>query len=154
MMERLWEESLRVGMPDPYLGLPGNLRPIPDYDLADIMQGYPLGYYQNGGRTHSQARHFVGALYRVGMTREADYLLSRLCKGLADAVVYGGCRSGLDWRYWDGRPCGYEGLLTDQFGILSVALARYGTAGVPLEREVLVSVEKRVESVSVCGRSV
>jgi hypothetical protein len=126
VMERLWEESLRVGMPDPYLGLPGNLWSIPDEDLADIMQGYPLGYYQNGGRTHSQARHFVGALYHVGMTREADYLLSRLCKGLADAAVYGGCRSGLDWRYWDGRPCGYEGLLTDQFGILSVALARYG----------------------------
>ena len=60
------------------------------------------------------------------MTREGDYLLSRLCKGLADAAVYGGCRSGLDWRYWDGRPCGYEGLLTDQFGILNVALARYG----------------------------
>lgn len=135
VIERLWEESLRVGMPDPYLGLPGNLRPIPDEDLADIMQGYPLGYYQNGARTHSQARHFVGALYRVGMTREGDYLLSRLTKGLADAVVYGGCRSGLDWRYWDGRPCGYEGLLTDQFGILSVALARYGTTAVPLERE-------------------
>jgi hypothetical protein len=126
IMERLWEEARRVNMPDPYLGLPGNLWPIPDEDLADIMQGYPLGYYQNGGRTHSQARHFVAALYRVGMMREGDYLLSRLCKGLADAAVYGGCRSGLDWRYWDGRPCGYEGLLTDQFGVLNVALARYG----------------------------
>ena len=135
VIERLWNESLRVRMPDPYLGLPGNLWPIPDEDLADIMQGYPLGYYQNGGRTHSQARHFVGALYRVGLTREADYLLSRLCKGLADGVVFGGCRSGLDWRYWDGRPCGYEGLLTDQFGVLSVALARYGTAGATLDRE-------------------
>ncbi len=126
VMERLWDETLRVDMPDPYLGLPGNLWPIPDEDLADIMQGYPLGYYQNGGRTHSQSRHVVGALYQVGMTREADYLLSRLCKGLADAAVFGGSGSGLDWRYWDGRPCGYEGLLTDQFGILSVALARYG----------------------------
>lgn len=126
VMQRLWAEAQRVGMPDPYLGLPGNLRPIPDEDLADIMQGYPLGFYQNGGRTHSQSRHFVGALYRVGMTREADYLLSRLAAGLADGAVFGGSRSGLDWRYWDGRPCGYEGLLTDQFGILGVMLERYG----------------------------
>jgi len=124
--ERLWNESLRVRMPDPYLGMPGNLWPIPDEDLSDIMEGYPLGYYQNGGRTHSQSRHFVGALYQVGMTREADYLLSRLCKGLGDAAVFGGCGSGKDWRYWDGRPCGYEGLLTDQFGILAVALEHYG----------------------------
>lgn len=128
-IERLWAEAQRVGMPDPYYGLPGNLWHIPDDDLGDIMQGYPLGYYQNGGRTHSQARHFVGALYRVGMTDEADHLLQRLCRGLADGAVYGGCGSGRDWRHWDDRPCGYEGLLTDQFGILSVALQRYGTGG-------------------------
>ena len=126
VMERLWAEALRVRMPDAYLGLPGNLHSVADEDLADILQGYPLGFYQNGGRTHSQARHFVGALYRVGMTREADTLLARLCEGLADAAVFGGSGSGLDWRYWDGRPCGYEGLLTDQFGILAVALERYG----------------------------
>ena len=126
VMERLWAEALRVRMPDASLGLPGNLRSVADEDLADILQGYPLGFYQNGGRTHSQARHFVGALYRVGMTREADLLLARLCEGLADADVFGGSGSGLDWRYWDGRPCGYEGLLTDQFGILAVALERYG----------------------------
>lgn len=126
IMQRLMAEAKRVGMPDAYLGLPGNLRPIPDEDLADITQGYPLGFYQNGGRTHSQTRHTIGALYKVGMHREADQLLGRLCKGLADAAVFGGSGSGLDWAYWDGRPCGYEGLLTDQFGILSVALERYG----------------------------
>lgn len=126
VIERIWEEAQRVGLPDAYLGLPGNLHHIPDEDLADIMQGYPLGFYQNGGRTHAQSRHFVGALYRVGMTKEAEDLLRRLCAGMADGAVYGGCRSGRDWRYWDGRPCGYEGLLTDQFGVLSVALERYG----------------------------
>jgi hypothetical protein len=131
VMERLLDEARRVGMPDAYLGLPGNLRPIPDADLADIMQGYPLGFYQNGGRTHSQTRHTVGALYSVGLTREADELLGRLCKGLADGAVFGGSGSGRDWAYWDGRPCGYEGLLTDQFGILAVALERYGERRVP-----------------------
>ncbi|MFZ5515584.1 MAG: hypothetical protein ACOY90_03035 [Candidatus Zhuqueibacterota bacterium] len=125
IMEKLWQETKRVNMPDPIYGLPGNLWHIPDADLADIMQGYPLGYYQNGGRTHSQARHFVNALYAVGMTEEADFVLRRLALGLAEGLVFGGCKSGVDWRFWDDRPSGYEGLLTDQFGVLAVILERY-----------------------------
>jgi hypothetical protein len=127
VIENLWRESRRARIPNPRLGLPISLWPIPDDDLADIMQGYPHGFYGNGACTHSQARHFVDALYLVGMQKEADYLLERLCSTLADGSVYGGCGSGLDARFWDGWPCGYEGLLTDQFGILSSAFKRYGT---------------------------
>ncbi|KAF0093250.1 MAG: hypothetical protein E1N59_3025 [Puniceicoccaceae bacterium 5H] len=126
LLKRLLQEMKRVALPSPRLGLPANLWPIPDADLADIIQGYPFGYYQNGGRTHGQARHFVRGLYRAGLEIEADRLLEQLCSGLADASVFGGCKSGRDWRYWDDRPCGYEGLLTDQFGVLGVALERYG----------------------------
>jgi hypothetical protein len=126
IIRNLWNETLRVGMPDPRLGLPGNLRPIPDDDMIDLMHGAPMGFYLNGGLTHSQSRHFVGALYAVGMTKEADALLEALCERLSDCTAFGGCGSGIDWRYWDGGPCGYEGLLTDQFGILAVALDRYG----------------------------
>ncbi|MDZ7269622.1 MAG: hypothetical protein ONB48_20235 [candidate division KSB1 bacterium] len=126
IMKRLWQETRRVAMPDPLLGLPGNLWHIPDADLADIMQGYPHGYYQNGGRTMAQARHFVNALYWVGMNAEAEELLCRLCEGLARGLVFGGNKSGVDWRFGDDRPCGYEGLLTDQFGVLATALERYG----------------------------
>ncbi len=123
---RLLAEARRVGLPDPAGGLPGNLRHIPDHDLSDIIQGYPLGYYQNGGRTHSQTRHFVMALYRCGLQREADRMLKRLCAGFATAKVFGGNQSGVDWRYWDDRPCGYEGLLTDQFGVLEAICWRWG----------------------------
>jgi hypothetical protein len=126
VLQRLLAEAKRVGMPDPALGLPGNLWHIPDEDLADITQGYPLGYYQNGGRTHAQTRHLVMALYRCEMRREADWLLERLCVGFAEARVFGGNQSGVDWRYWDDRPCGYEGLLTDQFGVLEAIYARWG----------------------------
>lgn len=126
ILERLLEESRRVGMPDAALGLPGNLWHIPDCDLSDIILGYPLGYYQNGGRTHSQTRHFVMALYRCGLKREADRMLARLCHGLAGARVFGGNQSGVDWRHWDDRPCGYEGLLTDQFGVLEAIFHRWG----------------------------
>lgn len=126
VMLRLLAEAKRVGMPDPALGLPGNLWHIPDHDLSDIIQGYPLGYYQNGGRTHAQTRHFVMALYQCGLRREADAMLKRLCTGFAEARVFGGNQSGVDWRYWDDRPCGYEGLLTDQFGVLEAIFWRWG----------------------------
>jgi hypothetical protein len=126
ILQRLLAEARRVGLPDPAGGLPGNLRHIPDHDLSDIIQGYPLGYYQNGGRTHSQTRHFVMALYRCGMQREGDRMLKRLCAGFAQAKVFGGNQSGVDWRYWDDRPCGYEGLLTDQFGVLEAIFWRWG----------------------------
>lgn len=126
VLSRLLEEANRVGMPDPEFGLPMNLWNIPDEDRADILQGYPFGYYQNGGRTHSQSRHLVMALYKVGMKEEADYLLERLCVGFAEASVFGGNQTGVDWRDWNDAPCGYEGLLTDQFGILEAIIYRWG----------------------------
>ena len=66
------------------------------------------------------------ALYSVGMKDEADALLERLCVGFADASTFGGNQTGVDWRAWDDAPCGYEGLLTDQFGILEAILWRWG----------------------------
>lgn len=125
MIRRLYDECVRVGLPDSRLGLPGNLWPIPDEDMVEIMHGQSMGYYINGGLTHSQSRHFVGALYKAGLQEQADEMLLGLCESLADGTAFGGCNSGIDWRYWDGSPCGYEGLLTDQFGILAVAMDRY-----------------------------
>lgn len=125
VLRRLLAEAERVGMPDPALGLPLNLWPVPDEDRADILQGYPFGYYQNGGRTHSQSRRLVMALYTVGMQREGDQLLRQLCGGFATASTFGGNQSGVDWRAWDDAPCGYEGLLTDQFGLLEAILWRW-----------------------------
>ena len=43
-----------------------------------------------------------------------------------DVIAVAGCGSGVDWRRWDGTPCGDEGLLSDQFGILAIAHKRYG----------------------------
>jgi hypothetical protein len=116
----------RAGLPDFRLGLPGNLWRITDEDTAAMQHNLPMGSYQNGGLTHSQARHFISALYRVGMHDEADQLLHELCASLGDGTAYGGCGSGVDWRTWDGAPSGYEGLLCDQFGMLAPAIDRYG----------------------------
>jgi len=125
MMERLWAELQRVGFQDYRLGLPGNLWPIPDTDMAAPQHGLPMGSYQNGGATHSQARHFVRALYRVGLRSEADLILEGLCASLGDGTAFAGCGSGVDWRCWDGALSGYEGLLCDQFGVIALALERH-----------------------------
>ncbi len=125
IMHRIWDEACRLGLPVQW-GMPASLWPIPDSDLPEIQHGFPFGYYGNGGLTTAQTRHVVSAMYRVGMTAEADDVLRKICASLADAAVFGGAKSGIDGRSWDGWPCGYEGLLTDQFGILAVALDRYG----------------------------
>jgi hypothetical protein len=137
IVESLWDEYRRVGAPDPRWGLPNNLWPIPDADLTEPMQGFPHGFYLNGALSHSQSRHFVAALYRVGMTDAADVLLEALCSSLADGSAFGGSQTGVDWRYWDGAACGYEGQLTEQFGIVAVALERFGSreAADPSRRE-------------------
>lgn len=125
IMRALWDEATRLELPYQW-GMPASLWPIPDSDLPEIQHGFPFGYYGNGGLTTAQTRHVVAALYRVGLEREADEILLRICRGMGDAELFGGAKSGVDGRSWDGWPCGYEGLLTDQFGILAVAMERYG----------------------------
>ena len=135
-MDGLWQELSRVGFDDFRLGLPGNLRPIRRGDMVERYEGMPHGYamphgfYVNGGAVLSTVRHFVRGLRHVGMNAEADQVLAAAMAGIADGSAFGGCTSGLDWRTWDGTPCGYEGILADQFGVVTAALERYGTAGV------------------------
>ena len=123
MIRSLWDEMAGLGPMDFRLGLPGNLRVIPRQDLAMPM---PEGVYMNRTLNLSQARHFLGAMYRVGLTGEADRVLEAMSAGLADGTAFGGCATGVDWRRLDGTPSGFEGLLSDQFGVLGVAARRWG----------------------------
>ncbi|HUX00988.1 MAG: hypothetical protein WBD63_02940 [Phycisphaerae bacterium] len=122
IIRKLWHELGQLGPTDYRFGLPGNLLVIPYDDMAIPM---PEGVYQNHTLNLSQSRHFLGAMYRVGLQREADGLLSAMMGSLADGSAFAGCGTGVDWRRWDGMASGYEGLLSDQFGVLAVALDRY-----------------------------
>jgi hypothetical protein len=122
IITRLWK-ALRKQRLDCRMGLPGNLEPVPYADMTTTLQR--PGVFENGGLTHSQARHFVGAMYKVGLVKEADELLNQLCSSLADGHAFGGQGSGAEWRRRDGAYSGYEGILSDQFGILAVAMDRY-----------------------------
>jgi hypothetical protein len=125
IMERLWKELKSSKFKEYTLGLPGNLWYIPDEDTATPQHGKPMGTYENGGATHSQARHFINGLYKVGMVDEGDALLVKLSESMTNGSAFGGVGAGVDWRTWDGRPCGYEGILCDQFGVLAAALQRW-----------------------------
>ena len=114
--------------PPYHLGIPGNLVKIPNEDLAPVMHDHPYGWYQNGGLTISQSLHFMNAMYKVGMTNEADKITERMARGLATGDLIGGNDSGVDWRLWNGSPSGYEGILVDQLGILSTMMNRWGVA--------------------------
>jgi hypothetical protein len=129
-MERLWAALETVGYADFENGVPINLWPIPEADLGGVVFGLPIGGYLQGGATHHRAAGFVRALYRVGMEAEGDAVLHGLLASIADDRAFGGIGSGADWRLWDGTPSGYEGLLAEGFGILAVAIDRYGR-GVP-----------------------
>ena len=126
IMRRLWAAFEEVGYRDFANGIPINLQPIPEADLGGVVYGLPIGGYLQGGATHHRTGGFIRALYLVGMAQEADLVLEALASTLADDSAFGGIGSGLDWRFWDGTPSGYEGLLAEGFGFLAVALERFG----------------------------
>jgi len=121
----LWEEMQKVGYIHFHLGLPGNLWDISNDDMSLYQFDKGYEFYQNGAATHSQTRHFVNALYKVGLIAEGDLILAGLCSSIADGSAYSGVGSGLDWRKWDGTPTGYEGYLCDQLGMLSTIFDRF-----------------------------
>jgi hypothetical protein len=131
-IERLWSELVRLGFADFRLGLPLNVHSIARGDMIERYEGMPWGHVMphgfntNGAASLAGARHFLMALRRVGMDREADLALEGMMAGIAAGTAFGGCSSGIDLRTWDGTPCGYEGILTDQFGVMVAALEQYG----------------------------
>jgi hypothetical protein len=128
----LWRAIRDAGFEDFGLGVPLTALSIPRGDMIERFEGMPYGFVMphgfnmNGSATLTSARHFINALRTVGMEREADHVLEATLGALADGSAIGGCTSGVDLRTWDGTPCGYEGILTYQFGVVAAALERWG----------------------------
>ena len=91
IVDRLWEALAGAGFDQFELGLPGNILPVPDADLAGALPDLHHGFYENGAATLSQARHFIGALQAVGRRDDADRLLVAMLGRLADGTAFGGC---------------------------------------------------------------
>jgi hypothetical protein len=131
----LWNAVGAAGFSDLTLGLPLNALSIPRGDMIERYAGMPYGYamthgfYMNGSASLTLLRPFIAALRSVGMDDEADAVIDGALSSLADGSGFGGCTTGEDLHTWDGTPCGYEGILTYQFGVMASALERYGAGG-------------------------
>jgi len=128
MVDKLQAKIKEVGYTSFKLGLPGNLVAVArkDYAGGGVM-GQPhrddgsdsFQSYENGAATASFAYHYLQALYTLGRRQEADAIFDKMLEGYRDGVYQNGVGTGVDWRRWDGTPCGYEGLLTDAYYALT-----------------------------------
>ena len=139
------EKFREVGYKRFDLGLPGNLIPIARKDYVPKVLGSPMEedgsdsfqYYENGAASASMAYWYIQALYSVGRRREANEFLFPMLKRFGAGEFQEGVGSGVDWKTWDGKACGYEGLLVDQFYALLAAITgflglRFTISGVEL----------------------
>ncbi|MCL4418184.1 MAG: hypothetical protein M1365_16105 [Actinobacteria bacterium] len=113
-------------------GLPLVLEPVPMQDhMPWIGQSTPefgmdnFQIYQNGGVTLAHTYWIIMALYKTNMRSEATALLKKLSMNILDCRASGSLNSGVDWRSWDGKVVGYEGLLAEQFHILLSTINGY-----------------------------
>ena len=141
IMDRMQAKMREVGYTNFRIGLPGNLIPVArkDYAGGGVM-GQPskddgsdsFQSYENGGATGSFAYFYIQALYSLGRKAEADTIFNAMLEGYRDGVFQNGVGSGVDWKRWDGRPCGYEGLLTDTYYALTALMTGREGKGVPI----------------------
>jgi hypothetical protein len=124
ILDRLQAKIREVGFKNFQYGLPGNLIPFPHW------LGFQL--YENGGATGSMAYHYVQALYAMGRKAEADAIFDPMLAGYREGTFQNGIGGGGDWKEWDGRPCGYEGLLVDAYYPLTAWITGRLGRGVPV----------------------
>jgi len=125
IMDRLLAKMKEVGYTRFEYGLPGVLIPVRAEDYVWGTRD-PFQVYQNGGATGSFEYFTLEALYQLGHHAEGDAILFPLLKGYEEGGFQGFGPGGksYDWKSWDGRPHGYEGLLVDNYQALLAVLDR------------------------------
>lgn len=129
MLRRLLAYMKDAGFGDNRYGIPGNTKPIPlgvdTFDWA-FMGGWPR--YENGGCCGMTAWHFLNALYRVGLEKEADGIYFRMLDTFESMPTHSGLFPGYmescDWRTKDGNNCGYN-YLADNYLFLAAGFAHH-----------------------------
>jgi len=137
------------------LGLPCTLDPVARADyLLPAAPGLgqkedgsdAFGQYLNGGTLPGDSLRFITAGYVVGDVAESDHIinamLSRISKG---DVADGGFATSIVDQYpgggeffsWDGKPCGYEGLLAHAYHFLQAVPLRDSNVRAKLHRPML-----------------
>ena len=136
IMDRVLAKMKEVGYTHFEYGLPGNLIPIRQDDYLEARQEWGGGtkadgsdgfqVYENGGATACYAYFTIQALYQLGRHKEGDAILFPMLKSFEDGGFQGSAPNGrsYDWKSWEGKPYGYEGLLVDGYLTLLAVLSR------------------------------
>jgi hypothetical protein len=136
IMDRMLAKMKEVGYTQFEYGLPGNLIPIRRDDYLEARQEWGGGtqadgsdgfqVYENGGATACYAYFTIQALYQLGRHKEADAILFPMLRSFENGSFQGSAPNGrsYDWKSWDGKPYGYEGLLVDGYLTLLAGLSR------------------------------
>jgi len=136
IMDRMLAKMKEVGYTHFEYGLPGNLIPIRRGDYLEPRADWGGGpkedgtdgfqKYENGGATACFAYFTLQALYQLGRHKEADAILFPMLKSFEEGGFQGTAPNGksYDWKSWDGKPYGYEGLLVDGCLTLLAVLSR------------------------------
>ena len=136
IMDHMLAKMKEVGYTKFEYGLPGNLIPIRQEDYLEARQDWGGGkkadgsdgfqIYENGGATACYAYFTIQALYQLGRHNEGDAILFPMLKSFEDGGFQGSAPNGrsYDWKTWDGKPYGYEGLLVDGYLTLLSVLSR------------------------------
>jgi hypothetical protein len=136
LMDRMLAKMKEVGYTHFEYGLPGNLIPIRQADYLEARQDWGGGtkadgsdgfqVYENGGATACYAYFTIQALYQLGRHKEGDAILFPMLRSFEDGGFQGSAPNGrsYDWKSWEGKPYGYEGLLVDGYLTLLAVLSR------------------------------
>jgi hypothetical protein len=133
ILDRMQAKMREVGYTSFQFGLPGNLAPIARKDYVPKVAGSParddgsdtFQQYENGAASGNFAYFYIQALYKLGRRDEADRILFPMLEAYDRGTFQDGVGSGVDWKTWDGKACGYEGMLVDNYYPLLAVLTGY-----------------------------
>ena len=129
MLKKLLSIMKKEGYGDLRFGIPGNVMPVAQEDTIYWPCMSDWGRYENGGLNGMNGYHFLTAMYKVGLRREADEILFAIMDTYEKEMTHTGLMPGycqsVDWRTKEGVRCGYNYLADNYYFLLSAYVGKY-----------------------------
>ena len=123
MMKILLRQMEKEGYGDLRYGIPGNVMPVADPDTIHWPCMSDWGRYENGGLSGMNGFHFLTAMYKVGLEKEADAIFRAVLHTYDTQFTHTGLMPGyvqsVDWRTKEGNRCGYNYLADNYYFLLA-----------------------------------